>query len=466
MLPLLLACSPAALPPPPGAASGDTRPGADSAGGETAGGIEGGTTVPDTGASTGDDSPLVFSGERPKNLLILALETTRPGWFSRYGGPARTPDLDALMSGGFVLENHRSCSDWTWPATFCFQAGMSDVDSGWAADGAAVSIRPSREVSTGEELLAAAGWSTYLVSTNSLFSDAANTATGFQQSTEIFGQDAAALNEAAAAYFPALGGDSPWYLHLHYFDPHTPYNPPSSYTFEALQGVEDVPYDLNNDPAYDQINQDWDSMAEADRELLRTHLSARYAGELSYLSDSVGALLDDMDALGLLDDTLVVIWSDHGEQLLEHDSLGHSDLYEMENRSSVTFWAKELRPGTWTGPTTHADIWPTLLEVLGQPPHAAHTGQKLGARPADDTQLALRYLDQDTVQLAERSGIKLLYRWSGQKELYRLDEDPGELNNVYDPEDPEVLALWEVLLPEVEAVRAIRGEYTPIDPGP
>lgn len=476
---LLLACAPKDLPPPPDQQAGDSQTavdsggGTDGGGGGTDGGAGGGTgldteTAVETGGTgdTGGGLPLVFSGDRPTNLLILALDTTRHEWFSRYKGYAETPTLDALMSEGFVLENHRSCSDWTWPSTFCFQAGMSDVDAGWVADGAAVGILPSRDVSTGEELLAAAGWSTWLVSANSFYSDAYNTATGFQHTTEIFSEDAAAVGAAAGAYLPELDGGAPWYLHLHYFDPHTPYNPPSSYLFAKLHGVEDTPYDLNNDPAYEQINLDWDSMGAAERDLLLTHLRARYAGEISYMSDSIGALLDDMRARGLLDDTLVVLWTDHGEQLLEHGKLGHSDMYEMENRATVTFWAEGLEPGTWSGPTTHADIWPTILEILGQPPHEAHTGSPVGARPADDHQLAVRYLDQETIHIAERSGVKLIYRWSGVKELYRLEEDPGEQDNVYAADDPDVIDLWEVLQPHVEAVHAIRGEKSPIDPGP
>jgi len=68
--------------------------------------------------------------------------------------------------------------------------------------------------------------------------------------------------------------------------------------------------------------------------------------------------------------------------------------------------------------------------------------------------------------MAERRGVKLTYRRDGDKRLFRLGDDPGEEVNVYDPDDLDVIALWEALLPQVEAIERLFPEHPASDPGP
>ena len=390
-------------------------------------------------AETADEALLRFSGLPPSNVLMLSIDSLRRDHLGRYGGAA-LPELDRLLSEGIVLEDHRSCSSWTYHSATCALTGGDQLSAGFMPqrlEGRVVPEIPA-EATPIAELLRDRGWVTGLVSGNSFIGDPNGLDRGYEQiRIEALEPAERIIEQGLALLDPMQDTSRPWFLHLHFMDPHMPYDPPAAY----LEDLPESEFSLIRHADFKEVFSRWDELDEAARERARADALARYGGEVRYLDDQLGLLMDALEARGALDDTLVVIWSDHGEQLLEHGRLGHPDLYDVENRSSVTFWAKGLNPGTWTGPTTHADIWPTLLDVFGQPPHAAHTGRRLGERPADDTQLALRYLDQDTVQIAERSGVKLIYRWSGQKELYRLEEDPGELDNVYDPEDPDVLAL-------------------------
>ncbi len=164
-----------------------------------------------------------------------------------------------------------------------------------------------------------------------------------------------------------------------------------------------------------------------------------------------------------------MFWTDHGEQLLDHGRLGHGHhLYEEENHSVVAFQAPGLTPLRWEGPTTHADIWPTVLDALQIPAPGSWTGVPAGRRSDESPRFALRHkgAESEILQSVERCGLKLLYSWSGQKELYDLRQDPLEQEDLYDPGDPEVIALWELLMPWVGATHSIHPEWSPTAPGP
>ena len=74
---------------------------------------------------------LTFTGPLPQNVLVLTLDTVRKDYLGRYGDHQDTPWLDAVMDESVVLEDHRSCSNWTVPAVICLYAGQSPVDLGF-----------------------------------------------------------------------------------------------------------------------------------------------------------------------------------------------------------------------------------------------------------------------------------------------------------------------------------------------
>jgi arylsulfatase len=486
MLILLLACSaPADLPPPPAeqgapaaqdsaadggaggdetGGGGDTGPAPDSAapGPAETGAAETGT--PDTEAPA--ESPLEWSGERPKNVLMIVLDTARPDWFSRYDARAATPNIDALLAGSVVLEGHRSCSNWTWPSVLCAQASLSELEAGFITDGAALGEVPPASLRMAEEVLAEAGYYTASLSSNSFFSAATGTAVGFERQLEAYGWAAGEVTALAMELLTEVhnGVDRPWYLHLHYFDPHTPYRPPDAY-LEGLSALDPIDFDLDLDATFAQLNDAWPSLDRATQALILEHMALRYAAELTYFDDQLGALLAHAEGLGMLDDTLVVFWTDHGEQLFENGSWGHNQLFDVENRAVAAFSAPHLIPMDWAGPTTHEDLWPTALDMLGLPEEPGFRGLQLGQRPADSPLFALRYLRSETQQTVVLGDKKLYYFWTGEKALYTLEADPGEQHNLYSPADPDAAALWDLLLPQVEAVLALKPDYEPSDPG-
>jgi len=430
------------------------------------------STLDTSDSDSGSDSETTEVDDGPpKNVLMISLDTTRRDWFARFGGPAQTPNLDALFDRSLLLANHRSCSNWTWASMLCAQASRSEITTGSLIDAGGETPFLPETVMTADKALGQLGWRTFMVSSNQYLGLGTGLTTGFDDTLERFYADAATVNDAAFSILDTLdgladGGDErPWYLHVHYMDLHSPYTPPDEY-LEALEGMYEIPYDLSNGLAFSYMVEDFPELPELLQELIIEHLQVRYTGALEYADAQLGELLARAESSGLLEDTLVVFFTDHGEQIWEHEELGHQfGLYDEENRSLASFHAPGLDPVVFEGATRHQDIWPTAFELMGLDPVADFEGTPATRRGPDEHRFGLRYLKDQTIQMVERGGVKLTYRWNGEKALYRLADDPAEQNNLYDPEDPDVLALWELLLPEVEAASALTP-LLPLAAGP
>ena len=162
-------------------------------------------------------------------------------------------------------------------------------------------------------------------------------------------------------------------------------------------------------------------------------------------------MLAEAEALGLLDDTLVVLWNDHGEQFWEHGFQSHAyTLYREENDGFAIFWAKNIVPGAWTGPTSSIDIAPTLMRLLTGEVPPPMTGYPLGEAPDDRARFAFAVARLGPVQSVRHGSMKMTFSWLGEApRVFDLAADPGETVDVYDPADPRTLALWEQLLPRL-----------------
>jgi arylsulfatase A-like enzyme len=165
----------------------------------------------------------------------------------------------------------------------------------------------------------------------------------------------------------------PFFLWVHLFDPHEPYDAPAPFGTLYDPGYRG-PMDGTGDVF--QAARSSHALADADVE----HMRARYDGEVTYADRCLGALLDSLDALGRLDETLVAVTADHGEGMGEHG-------YYFEHGSRV--WEPVLRvPLLLSGPgvprgrivpgrVRSVDLLPTLTELLGAPTPAAIDGASL-----------------------------------------------------------------------------------------
>lgn len=105
----------------------------------------------------------------------------------------------------------------------------------------------------------------------------------------------------------------------------------------------------------------------------------RFDNALRYVDEQIGRLVAHLRRSGELDDTLIVVVSDHGEAFHEHELVTHArSLYDTEVRTPLVFhWPARLPPEVRDAPVSHVDVLPSILALVGVPPHPAHQGTSL-----------------------------------------------------------------------------------------
>jgi arylsulfatase A-like enzyme len=395
--------------------------------------------------------------EPPRNVFLLSIDTLRRDHFSRWGGQGVTPYMDQLIDEGVVLDNHTQCSNWTYAGMTCTTLGRPGLDLDWVPE-LTGSAEPMPESGTLPGWLSDAGYYTLVNSLNGWFSDEWNTLQGYQDRLVAGGNTKLAML-AAADQLQAHGTDDPWFVHVHVIEPHAPYVPPDEY-LEGLDELEPAPWDLTDRDQHYFARDTWPSMSDEEQALLESHLRVRYAGEVAWVDDLVKGAIAELDARGLLEDTIFVVFSDHGESFWEHGNQTHAHtLHADENNGLLFFWAKDILPGVWSGPTTAIDLAPTLLDLLGVPIPAEVEGIPLGQAEEDRPRFHSSMARQGTLQSVVHGDLKLHFSWrTGALELYDRSADAAERADLYDPKDERVVALWALLRPEVEALALVLGE--------
>lgn len=496
----MLACNGAKGDPADGdsAADGGTQDAGTQDGGTQDGGAGGDGGTGDGGGTTGDggtadgggddtgDPPeepepaLRFRGERPRNVLMISVDTTRRDQLGLYAGLDTTPNLDAILSGGVVLDDHRSCANWTAPSMLCAVNGRWPLaDDFWptgvfeyAADGR-VPVTP-KGLPTLASLLAERGFQTGLVTSNTVFSswNSNHIVAGFAEEVNTNWAAVTTVNSAALAMVERMqGSEEPWFVHVHYIDPHGPYAAPLSWAWD-LEDIDpgyEFPFDVTySDQVYSLFSY-WPWLTEEEELLARAYLFAVYRAELRYWDEGIGALWRQLGELGALDDTLVVFYSDHGEQFGEHDQFQHGkSLNPEENRVLGAFWADDLVAGRWAGPTQHQDLAPTVLDALGLEPSDRHEGAVVGLAPDDRSRFSFCYLVGycDPMMSIVKNDVQLIYRWDGKRFMYDVALDPESKTDIWAETDPRAMALWTELQPQVQAVADRWPFLRPVDAEP
>jgi len=379
------------------------------------------------------EDPLQFDGPAPRNVLMLSMDTFRKDHFDTYGDMGLTPYLGTLASESVHLDDHVQCSNWTWHSTSCTLAGRYEIDVGHVPN-----LVGTREpLPDGIRTLARVlsddhDYGSVLQSKNGWLGPRWNNAQGYTIVNPVTDPGAynlvrSAVNNRVAA-MEQTGGDN-WFVHVHFLEPHAPYNPPEEYRL----GVDELPplpegIDLDVQAAhYVAINQ-LEELSEEDANTVLQHMRLRYQGELRWLDAQLEAALTELDQEGLLDDTLVVVWTDHGEAFFEHGVQTHAHhLYGEENNAILFFWAKNLKPFAYESPTHAVDLVPTVLSILELPLDDDLAGHALGTAPPGRIRFASTVARQGVQVSAMKDGHKLLYRhrdvsWS----LYDSKSDPAE----------------------------------------
>lgn len=317
------------------------------------------------------------------NILLITVDTLRADRLSSYGHPRQTsPVIDRLAAEGVRFDQPAV----QWPKTTPSFASMFTAT--YPKDNGIVRTA-GQPVSCAFTMLAEAlqrqGYSTHAVVANGAVGSDFYFDQGFETYVETWklgeGTDGTDPNSAEAVTHLAMGlldklgkggeGGSakPWFLWVHYLDPHAPYTPPGEYR-DRFQGDEH--YDpsfkipLSDRPKQQMAGIGSERVLDGRDEL--AFYRARYDAEIAYNDAQIGVLLDAMKERGLMERTLTVFTSDHGESLGEHHYYFDHGRFGFETcvRVPLIFhYPGVLAPRVDTEPVELIDLAPTLLEAAG-----------------------------------------------------------------------------------------------------
>jgi arylsulfatase len=326
------------------------------------------------------------AGGRP-NLLLITVDTLRADHLGCYGyGRDTSPNLDRLAAESLLFERAASPRAKTTPAVVSLLSGLYPHDHG-VRDLAAPLDRP---VPLLQERLREAGWFTAAIVGNFVLTrERSGLDRGFDlwidELPDVRGvpphdapqRTARSLTDAALEVLEEREG--PWFLWLHYMDPHGAYEPPREHDVFSAETADPIPReeDLPPSPLHRFRLADYNVPEEAflsgrpDANRVR----ALYDGEIHYADAEIGRVLDRLRERGALEGTLVVVTADHGESLGEHRYWFEHGAYAYEATCHVPLivhlpgsMERRAEPGVCMTPVSLVDLAPTLLELLGLPP--------------------------------------------------------------------------------------------------
>ncbi|MGC8571577.1 MAG: sulfatase [Caldivirga sp.] len=277
-----------------------------------------------------------------------------------------------------------------------------------------------------------------------------------------------------------------FFMFIHYWDPHTPYIPPKGYAERFYKG------DYTRGDLASRLNSTkWGKVLLRGgwmRDLLNSgvndldYVRALYDGEVAYVDERFSELMRMISDLGLLEDTIIIITSDHGEGLGEHNVFfDHHTLYEWDVKTPLIIRLPDkltdeigrgrVRGVAYSGLVQNTDIAPTILDALGVAKPSSMTGVSLleaakGNFKGHDAVYSLENTRQTTRMI--RVGEWKLIQWirddtygkkAGHIELYNLAKDPAESRNLAEEERETALRLLGLM---EERYRRIVGSKDPL----
>jgi arylsulfatase A-like enzyme/Tfp pilus assembly protein PilF len=364
--------------------------------------------------------------DRP-NVLLLTMDTTRVDRLGCYGYAEPTsPAIDQLAAEGYVFETAVTTNPITLPAHTSIMTGLYPLAHGVRNNS---SYRAREGVTTLAEVLRGEGYETGAVVGAFVLDAQFNLDQGFdfyddeierdwsRDEIEKRRENAFGFSERKAnlVTFPAIRwlesvGQDPFFLWLHYFDPHEPRNAPEPH---------------------------------------QSRFGDLYDSEIAFTDEQIGKVFDTLRRLDLWQDTVVVLVADHGEGLLDHSETSHS-LRVFDTTMHVPLIVRSPgRPGGRRvgGLVSVVDVMPTVLELLGieRPPDLQGRSlvPLLDGEPADPDREV--YFESLVGRLDHGWGELRGLRTAREKLIhgpkpryYRIDEDPGE---VYDRSAQEPAAV-------------------------
>jgi arylsulfatase len=384
----------------------------------------------------------------PRALLLVTVDTLRADRLGAYGSErGLSPRIDALARKSLVFDAAYAPSPYTFPSIAGLLTGRYPNELGIRSNRSAIPA----DAPTLAGVLREAGWRTGAVVSNFVLRNKTGLARHFdfyddtmlQAETvrawpERIGRDT--TNAAIRVQEKLEGSGKPWFLWVHYQDPHGPYTPPAGFReryLDAERAAKDGGRRLHGHP--DRFGKGVIpeyQILDDQREV--AWYRAGYDGEIAYLDAELGRLLDTLGGQGRLTDAAVVFAADHGEALGEHDywfAHGHQLTDELV-RVPLLLRVPGRPPGRRSDVVSLVDVVPTLSRLLlGIAPPADGPGRDLFA-PDASVENSVPYMatfgggPEPQIGLVE-DGYKLILSWRDgiwSAQLYRSGNEELDLS--------------------------------------
>lgn len=447
-------------------------------------------------------NPLLTTGApKPRpNVLIYMIDTLRADHSSLYGYKRdTTPFLKKLGAAGVVFDDCQAQATWTKPSIASLFTSLYSYTHGIFNDYDTI----PKGASTLAEQLRSAGY----VTSNITASPWAGRVTGLQRGFDYVmefpvvqrhrtdaadrGTDSAALDKVI---FPWLDRhrDEPFFLYAHSTDPHAPYRPPAGFE-EKFANPSETP-EFNRDYANLRdkgqygggtvVSREGCKKSGIDPDTFIKRAVDRYDGEILHNDANLESLVTKLKQLGVLDNTLIIVVSDHGEEFWDHGWTAHGhSLYQELAHSVFLMWNPKLLgvPRHVADPVQLIDVMPTVLDLLSLKSPEVIEGQSLtplirgSAFHRRNPVMTSRFAHPNakpnglvpenrinTFALIE-ANWKLIYREKGKEaglsrvELYDRRTDRTETKNVADSHPDDVERMMTELGKWLEAQKQIRA---------
>ena len=403
--------------------------------------------------------------QRPPNVIVISLDTVRADHLSVYGyDRPTTPNLERLAEEGIVFEEAFTQTPWTVPSH------MSVFTSLYPSVHSITNLTPQSDMNVMlPEMLQDAGFVTAGFVAPVLSEDY-GFAKGFDyyvRADRVRSADTMVdhalewlARDPAAPVLP----EKPFFLFLHLFDAHHPYEPPWPFDTAYISRYRSNIRELSETHPYEQ------DQHLTDEEL--AEVVALYDGEIAYADFALGRLFDALRKLGLYEDALIVVFGDHGEGFLEHGLMNHGNsVYEELIHVPLL-----LRlPGGRSGGTKIAepvqliDITPTILQELGLKPNPKMQGTPLlnpllpdGSRRfafvSEAYASCIRTETWKAIENPESRAQTIPRALDVDYELYDLTDDPGEQTNLASEQGERLASMTEVLHRIVQENQRLRQQ--------
>jgi arylsulfatase A-like enzyme len=375
---------------------------------------------------------------RPKNVILILVDTLRADHLGAWGYSRPTsPNVDAFARESVRFENARSQASCTFPsANSILTSRYPSAFLGQPAD-RALGIPDNIPSLAG--ILKERGFRTAAVSASPIVRNTPgrfNPGAGFGRGFDSFHEDcvwrsAACVNRAALPLLQSQD-ERPFFLYLHYMDPHGPYAPPRNHRRRWALGKPDRKFvrDGNPNPIGDRLYKGAPDPGATPADL--QHLMDLYDEEIAFFDSRFADLVKALRESGRLDDTILVFTSDHGEEFLEHGHIKHCrTLFDSSIRIPMILRVPGVEAKVLKQPVQNLDLVPTLLDYLGFDTALKFEGESLrpmvegtgGSGELDPHQYGM----QGTLRSAADGRHKLIHDLGkGSFALYDLQADPRE----------------------------------------